>query len=79
MAISMAKVRPLMEERGFKKFDLRRMGFNPTIIDKVLSGNLNAQRRVDTVTINRLCAALECQPGDIMEFVPDCDQEEGTA
>ena len=78
MAISMAKVRPIMEARGLKKFDLRRMGFNPLIIDKVLSDKLDAQRRVDTVTINRLCAALECQPGDIMEYLPD-DWEEGKA
>lgn len=74
MAISMTKVRPLMEARGLRKVDLRRMGFNPTIVDKVLSGKLDARRRVDTVTINRLCAVLECQPGDIMEFLPD---EEG--
>mgnify|MGYP000909573153 CR=1 FL=1 len=75
MAISMAKVRPMMEARGYKKFDLRKMGFNPAILDKVLSGQLDARRRVDTLTINRLCAVLECQPGDIMEYLPDTGEE----
>jgi DNA-binding Xre family transcriptional regulator len=54
------------------------MGFNLFIIDKVLSGKLDVHRRIDTVTINRLCAVLECQPGDIMEYLPD-EKEEGKA
>jgi DNA-binding Xre family transcriptional regulator len=74
----MAKTRPMMEARGYKKFDLRRMGFSPAIVDKVLSGKLDGRRRVDTVTINRLCAVLEWQPGAIMEYLPD-EGEEGKA
>lgn len=71
MAISMRKLNALLESRGLKKFDLRKAGFNPNIVDKVLSGTLNKQKRVDTETINRLCAFLNCQPGDIMEYVED--------
>lgn len=71
MAISMLKLKDIMEEKGLKKFDLRKAGFNPNIIDKILSGNLNKQRRVDTETINRLCEYLDCQPGDIMEYKED--------
>ncbi len=71
MAISMLKVKARMDEKGLKKFDLRKMGFNPNIIDKVLSGPLNKNKRVDTETINRLCEVLECQPGDIMEYVEE--------
>ena len=26
---------------------------------------------IDTRTINKLCKILECQPGDILEYVPD--------
>lgn len=70
MSISMMKVKEQMEKKGIKKFDLRKMGFNPNIVDKVLSGNLNKNKRVDTETINRLCEVFECQPGDIMEYVP---------
>ena len=71
LSISMAKVKLLMDKRGLKKFDLRKIGFNPNVLDKVLSGNLNKSKRVDTETINRLCEVLDCQPGDIMEYIPD--------
>lgn len=71
MAISMTKVKKLMDEKSLKKFDLRKAGFNPNVIDKVLSGPLNKNKRVDTETINRLCEFLNCQPGDIMEYVEE--------
>lgn len=71
MAISMVKVKNLMDAQGLKKVDLRKMGFSPNVVDKVLSGPLNKSRRVDTETINRLCEVLNCQPGDIMEYEPD--------
>lgn len=28
-------------------------------------------RAVRMETLDRLCAALDCQPGDLMEFLPD--------
>jgi putative transcriptional regulator len=31
----------------------------------------NGTGGIDTRTIERLCAVLDCQPGDIMEYVPD--------
>lgn len=73
MSISMLKVKALMDAQGLKKIDLRKMGFSPNIIDKVLSGPLNKSKRVDTETINRLCEVLNCQPGDIMEYTPDSE------
>jgi len=75
MAISMTRVQALMDKKGLKKYDLRKIGFNPNIIDKVLSGPLNKSKRVDTETINRLCALLNCQPGDIMEYVEEGKRE----
>ena len=75
MSISMVKVKHLMEQRGLKKIDMRKMGFSPNIIDKVLSGPLSKNKRVDTETINRLCEVLNCQPGDIMEYVEKGDEE----
>lgn len=75
MSISMEKVKLLMEQKGMKKIDLRKQGFSPNVVDKVLSGPLNKNKRVDTETINRLCEVLDCQPGDIMEYVPEAEQE----
>lgn len=74
MAISMLKVKDIMDKKGLKKFDLRKAGFNPNIVDKILSGHLSKQKRVDTETINRLCEFLDCQPGDIMEYVEDTEE-----
>ena len=73
MAISMDKVRSIMEEKGLKKWDLRQKGINGTVLDKVLSGPLTQSKRVDTETINKLCIILECQPGEIMEFIPESE------
>ncbi|MCI6958831.1 MAG: helix-turn-helix transcriptional regulator [Oscillospiraceae bacterium] len=74
MSISMQRVKEQMDKKGLKKFDLRKMGFSPNIIDKILSGPLNKSKRVDTETINRLCEVFECQPGDIMEYVEEPPQ-----
>lgn len=71
----MLKLKNIMEQKGIKKYDLRKAGFNPNIIDKVLSGTLNKQKRVDTETINRLCEYFSCQPGDFMSYVDDDKQE----
>lgn len=76
MSISMEKVKTLMESRGLKKWDLRQKGVNGTVLDKVLSGPLTKNKRVDTETINKLCNILECQPGDIMEHIPDTESKE---
>ena len=66
MAISFQKLEAVMQQKGVKKFDLRKAGVNANILDKALQdGN------VDTRTISKLCRLLECQPGDIMEYVED--------
>lgn len=71
MSISMEKVQAIMEQKGLRKYDLRKQGLNGSVLDKVLSGALDKSKRVDTETINKLCALLDCQPGDIMEYLPD--------
>ena len=66
MPISYRKLFTLMEQKGIKKFDPRKMGLSPTIVDRfVKNGDVN------TSTIMRLCEILDCQPGDIMEYEPD--------
>jgi putative transcriptional regulator len=66
MSISFEKLKTLMDQKHIKKFDLRKQGVHGGILDKILSGG-----RVDTITINKLCQLLDCQPGDIMEYVKD--------
>ena len=36
-----------------------------------MGGRGNGCKNVDTKTINEICKFLECQPGDIMEYIPE--------
>lgn len=56
----------LLSERGIKKSALRDMGFSPNLINKLERGE-----HINTVNIEKLCKLLNCQPGDIMEYIPD--------
>lgn len=59
------KVLKMLELRGRNKQWLRDNGINPTQLNKLLD-------RGQKIGIeNRLCQLLNCQPGDIMEYVPD--------
>ena len=37
----------------------------------------NKARAVRFSTLEAICKALDCQPGDILEYVPDNDTERG--
>jgi len=56
---------------------LSEAGYNSVKIrnDKILGQDaLQKVRRLEVVspaTINKICRMLNCQPGDIMEYVPD--------
>lgn len=43
---------------------LRQNGVHPSVVNK-----MRKNERVNTDTIDRLCALLKCQPGDILEYV----------
>lgn len=66
MGVSYKKLFELMEAKGIKKYDLRKNGFSPTIVDRLVKNN-----NVNTSTIMELCKMLDCQPSDIMEYIPD--------
>jgi hypothetical protein len=64
--ISYKKLFCKMEEAGIKKRDLReKYNISPTIVNRL---NNNTNVAVDTIMY--LCEILNCQPGDIMEYVP---------
>lgn len=68
MGVSYEKLFKLMETKEIKKVDLRKSGLSPTIVDRLVKNN-----NVNTSTIIELCKILDCQPGDIMEYVPDVE------
>jgi len=67
MAISYKKLFLKLEEKGIKKIDLRnKYGINPKTVDSLVK-----DKSVTVDTLMLLCKLLECQPGDIVEYVPD--------
>lgn len=67
MAISYAKLFELMQEKNIKKVDLRTAyGLNPKTVD-----SLTKNKSVTVDTIMSLCEILDCQPGDILEYVKE--------
>ena len=64
--ISYKKLFELMEEKKIKKRDLReKYKISPTIVNRL---NNNSNVAVDTIMY--LCEILNCQPSDIIEYIP---------
>ncbi len=57
----------MLIDRGLKDVDLRKAaGISAPTMSK-----LRRDQIVQTDIIDKVCRALDCQPGDIMEFVKD--------
>ncbi|MDE5754203.1 MAG: helix-turn-helix transcriptional regulator [Oscillospiraceae bacterium] len=66
MAVSYQRLFCMLNQKGLKKYFLRQNGINPKVVDA-----LSKNRNVNVSTIMDLCKLLNCQPSDIMEYVPD--------
>lgn len=62
------KLFKLLKERGITTYVIRKENI---ISQAALTKMKNGEGNIDTRTLERLCSYLHCQPGDIMEFVPD--------
>ena len=71
MPMNYKKLFALMKEKGLTTYRIRK----ENIISQSALTSLNAGKSVTTDTIAALCKALGCQPGDIMEYVPDGESE----
>lgn len=71
MPIRFDKLFELMHEKGLTTYKIRK---NRIISEGTLQ-NLRENSAVSTESIAALCAALDCQPGDIMEYVPEISVE----
>lgn len=68
MPIKYDKLFALLEAKGVSSYKLRKDNLiSQAALQKMRAGTGD----IDTRSIKRLCAALDCQPGDIMEYVPD--------
>lgn len=66
MPISYNRLFKIMKSKGKSQYYLRKNGISPSIFNK-LKNNTGG---LDARTIEKLCILLECQPGDIMEYIP---------
>jgi putative transcriptional regulator len=61
------KLFALMKRKRLSSYKIRKEG----IISESTLTRIRKGDGVSTSAISALCKALECQPGDIMEYVPD--------
>ncbi|EGT4798027.1 helix-turn-helix domain-containing protein [Clostridioides difficile] len=67
MSIKFFKLINLLNRRGITKEELRlKIGASSTTIAK-----LSSNKNVSLDVIDKICKALDCQPGDIMEYEDD--------
>ncbi len=64
----------VMADRKMSLNDLSdRVGVSNVNLSKLKTGKVSAIR---FSTLNAICKALACQPGDILEFIDDDDENE---
>lgn len=67
MAISYKKLWKLLIDKDMKKKDLQKL----SSISSASITKLGKNENVNTEILQKICSALECDIGDIMEIVPD--------
>jgi DNA-binding Xre family transcriptional regulator len=65
MSIKYYKLFDALQRRGMKKTELAQVAG----VSSVTLAKLGKGESVTIEIIDRICAALNCQPGDIMEYV----------
>lgn len=71
MGIYYYKLFDLLARKGIKKGQLCEMAG----ISKPTMAKLSSNQIVQTDIINKICKALNAQPNEIMEYIPDEDTE----
>lgn len=57
----------LLIDRGIKKKEIMEM----TGISRGTLARMNTNEYISLEVIDKLCKALNCQPGDLIEYLPD--------
>lgn len=71
MTVSYKKLWKLLIDKDMKKKDLRSL----TGVSTTTMSRLAKDENVSTEILAKICAALNCDVGDIMEFVPESKEE----
>ena len=72
MAIKYDKLFKLFEEKGITTYKIRKENI---VSQGTLTKMKNGSGSIDTRTIDKICRVLNCQPGDILEYVPDSEEK----
>lgn len=75
MAIVYDKLFSLLKEKGYTTYRIRKEGLMGNATYAALK-NPASGKGLDHRTIDRLCKALQCQPADLMEYVPDPEDKQ---
>lgn len=67
MPIKYDKLLKMMADKGLTSYKIKK----DNIIGQATFQKIKSGGDIDTRTIARLCKVLECQPGDIMEYVDE--------
>lgn len=68
MPINYEKLFALLKEKGYTTYRIRK---EKLIGQATLTALKNGTGGLDHKTVAKLCEILDCQPGDIMAYVPD--------
>lgn len=68
MPIKYDKLFSLLKEKGYTTYRIRKEGL---IGQGTLTALKNGTGGLTEKSIEKLCQILECQPGDLMEYVPE--------
>ena len=72
--IKFTKVKVMLAKREMTQKELaEKTGIRPPTISEICLGTI---RRLPVELIDKLCKALDCQPGDLMEYIPTPEDEE---
>lgn len=71
MSISYNKLLKLFDQKGVTSYTITK---KDKIIGQATWKKIHENGHIDTRTIETLCKYLDCQPGDIMEYVQDGTQ-----
>jgi DNA-binding Xre family transcriptional regulator len=67
LPIKYDKLLAIMKSKGITSYTVKR----DNVIGQATFKKIKEGGDIDTRTIAKLCALLGCQPGDILEYVPD--------
>lgn len=66
------RLRVMLARQDMTQKDLaERTGIRPPTVSSLCTG---AARHIPVNVLDKICNALNCQPGDILEYIPDVEQ-----